>query len=87
MTSEREQLTPLSDADVAYLYRAIKSDITSMRNRIQSLVNHLDGVDKSHLELANRDLLTVSAHVTNAEKITLREKLPHRLNDGEDPAW
>lgn len=86
-TRGEQVLTP---HDVEYLFRAIKTDITSSGGRARSLVKHFSGVDTqamNQLEIAVSNLISAHSAVVQAERAALGKAFPHRQHAGEDEHW
>ena len=79
----------LSPTDVEYLFRAIRTDTTTIRNRVMSLVRHF-GQDvgmSTELESAVEHLTDMAKHLGTAEKLALPKVFPHRSHAGEHEDW
>lgn len=78
---------PLAPSDVEYLFRAIRTDTASIRNRLFSLLRNFDGSESlgisGDLDEAIGYLTNVAAHVERARKKAIPHVMPHRQHAGE----
>lgn len=78
---------PLTPSDVDYLFRAVRTDTATIRNRLFSLLRNFDGSESlgisGDLDVAIKNLTNVAAYVERARKKALPHVMPHRTNAGE----
>ena len=77
----------LRPGEVEYMFRAVRTDLGCVLNRLKSLENHFDeGIItglSADLSGAILEVTRASGKVLAAEKLALRKSFPHREHAGE----